>query len=194
MKRPVFAAGTLALALSACGNFADSLDQSEIPAYTKEWLREQHGQTLSFRNAAGQVRTVTVARKEQVLKGQSKGGSFETEVITVWYRNAPDSLLNLTLEARSNSIYVTRMGKTCGDIHTYKQAGHTSFNSYEKPRLGSPIVAQDTTIRNKTYRFLGRMGVPAAAHPTDTLTNVYFSRDEGLIGFTTKRGGLWHRQ
>ena len=99
----------ISLLLTSCGDILDSIDQSEIPGYTKDWLREQNGQVLSFRNAAGQVRMVTVARKEQVLQGQSKAGSFETEVITLHYRNGPDSLLNLSLEATSNSITVIRI-------------------------------------------------------------------------------------
>ncbi|SNC59707.1 hypothetical protein SAMN06265337_0107 [Hymenobacter gelipurpurascens] len=184
----------MSLLLTSCGDVVDSLDQSEVPDYTKEWLREQHGQVLTFRNSAGQVRTITVARKEQILQGQSKAGSFETEIITLHYRNGPDSLLNLTLEAISNSITVTHLGSRCGVINTSNSPGRTSFNSYEVPRLGNPIVAQDTMIGGRTYRYLGRMGVPTAAHLTDTLTNAYFSRAEGLVAFTTKRAGLWHRQ
>lgn len=184
----------LGVLLSSCGDLADSLDQSEVPDYTKEWLREQNGQVLSFRNAAGQVRTLRVARKEQILQGQSRAGSFETETITLHYRNGPDSLLNLTLEAVATSVTVTHLGVRCGTIITSGSPGRTAFNSYEVPRLGNPIVAQDTVVGGRSYRYLGRMGVPVATHPTDTLTNAYFSQADGLVAFTTKRAGLWLRQ
>lgn len=180
--------------LTSCGDLFDSLDQSEVADHTRGWLRERDGQVLTFRNAAGQTRMLKVARKDQILKGQSRAGAFETETITIHYRNGPDSLLNLTLEAIASSVTVAHLGARCGSIITASNPERTSFNSYEVPRLGNPIVAQDTLMGGRRYRYLGRMGVPVAAHPTDTLTNAYFSQADGLVAFTTKRAGLWLRQ
>ncbi|ALD20467.1 hypothetical protein [Hymenobacter sp. DG25A] len=192
MKLPLKASAVLALTLSACGNLADSLDQSEIPGYTKEWMREQNGQVLTFRNNAGQVHRLTVTRTEGVNSVNTKAGQQDYAYINVWYRDQTDSLLNLQLRAAANEIYVGRQGIDSGTIHTYKADGHTAFYSYTSPN--SHIVAQDTALGGHTYRFLGHVNVRHSEHPTDTLTTVYFSRYDGIVGFTTSRAGLWQRE
>jgi hypothetical protein len=193
MKRLHLLCCALAVLLSSCGNFFDSLDESEVPDYTRNWLREQHGETLTFRSSrSGQVRTLTVTRSEGVNKGHMPrtNQAYSHEYVKLRFRDGPDSLLNIQLDAAANQITVLSPNRYSGAIHTHKSDGRTAF--YSGTFLD--IVAQDTTLGGRPYRYLGRIAAPPVAHPTDTVTAVYFSRYEGLVGFTTRRGGLWTRQ
>ncbi|GAA3924443.1 hypothetical protein [Hymenobacter algoricola] len=183
----------LAILLSSCGNMLDSMDESEIPDYTKNWLHNQHGEVLTFRSSTGQVRTLTVARKRHIRSGTNQIGKFEHEIINVWYRSGPDSLLNMALEARANYVHVSKGGDEFASFLTNKSDGRTMFYSRVGTSSSERIVAWDTTFSGQPYRYLGRVVVPPTAG-ADTVTAVYFSRYNGLIGFTTKRAGTWHRQ
>lgn len=175
------------------------MDESEIPDYTRNWLRAQHGETLRFRStASGQVRVLTVARAEGVVTGRrARGGKYKEAYLKLRFRDGQDSLLNLNMDATANEIQVGCPNRYFGRIATHSKDGHTAFYSGTTLR----IVAQDTVLGKWSCRYLGRIGAVAPTapvahipHPTDTVTAVYISRYEGLVGFTTKRGGLWERQ
>lgn len=189
----LLAAGLL---LASCGNLVDSLDQSEIPGYTKEWVREQDGQVLTFRNAAGQTHQLRVARSEGVHSTNTKAGPANYAYLNVRYGHPTDSLLTFQLQTSANEIQVLRHGRGTGAIHTYQANGRTAFYS-TKPDLSSAtlrIVTQDTVLGGRKHRYLGSVRVLPASYSADTLTHIYFSRYEGVVGFATARAGLWLRK
>ncbi|MCC2546740.1 hypothetical protein LJY25_09825 [Hymenobacter sp. BT175] len=185
----------LALLLSSCGNFFDSFDESEIPGYTRDWLRGEQGQTLTFRNGAGQTRTLRVRRREELMTSSGRTGTSYYQVLNVRIEDtAPDSLLSVSLEGNSNKVNVSHHGVAWGAINTHENGRKTYVESYRNATtITGSMAAEDTTLAGRQYRFVGRIRGPITAHPTDTVTAVYISRYEGVIGFMTKRAGLWHR-
>lgn len=188
------------LLLTGCGLFPDSLDQSKIPAYTKDWVREQDGETLTFRNKAGQIHRLEVARQEGTYTTRGRYTSSEVAYLEVQYHDLTDSALSFNLSTYTTRIQIQRQksisGPISGEIATDEKMGKVLFYSYPQSGSKGPVhlVTRDTTLGGRAFKYLGRIRMQPQQHPLDTLTDIYFSRYDGVVGFITKRAGLWVRQ
>ena len=57
--------------LTSCSAVGDIVNPADVLLETsvKDWLHEQNGQALTFRNAAGTVQTVYVRRRDEITSG-----------------------------------------------------------------------------------------------------------------------------
>lgn len=188
----------------------DILAPPDVPLTdpAKDWMHEQDGQQLSFRNAASQTQSVRVRR----LSGDAKTGVLsgkipiphvpvKTEFIELdYYFLAQKDSVSLVV---SNSNVLKFFNTVLPDfaVATSNQQLAT-FQTASDPateRVSSPN-ALELNYTLGTHTYISVLRVPNVAtskitnpKPTDA-EEIFYSRADGLVGYKTLDGQLWLRQ
>ena len=96
----------LALALlTSCSAVGDIVNPADIllDAAVKDWLHEQNGQVLTFRNAAGTTQTLYVRRRDETTTGaaaKAPSAQIKLESTTLVYSRLPANRTGLPVRRR----------------------------------------------------------------------------------------------
>ena len=186
---------------AACG-IADP-DLAPVEDSAKAWLHEQDGQRLAFRNATGQTQTLQVSRVARVEKNTA--GYYitatPTEHIYLTYRRPtpPDS--GFTIKVTRNVLEFQSTVKP-----NYRAPGlggvfTAADESQEKPATQTSQLLRNHVLGARTYASLVEVaassdyyGSPTPAPYLGYLSQLYYSKNDGLAAFRTLDGQLWLRQ
>lgn len=198
--------------LSGCHIVGDIVAPADIklPPIVFSWLPDQDGQTLVFRDGAGNSQSLRVTREQgikQVATSKVSPITRGSETLYLAYRGllAQPGGFSVTTSAYSEiaALYPTLVFYGT-DVPVYANGLIPSgvlLAATLSPVTASAVPAQalqaTTTLGLRTYpavlhldSLATKQGLTAPA----ALQELFFARDAGLVAFKTKDGQLWLRQ
>ena len=191
--------------LTSCSAVGDIVNPADIllDAAVKDWLHEQNGQVLTFRNAAGTTQTVYVRRRDETTTGaaaKAPSAQIKLESTTLVYSRLPANPDSVSVVASSKNqlkFYYTGLPKgTIADgryLLVTLLAGNDHTQDATDP---APALLTNYPLGSHTYAsvvLVTRLAYWKGLTAPTTLDDLYYSRTDGLVGFKTLDGQLWTR-
>ena len=191
--------------LTSCSAVGDIVNPADILLETsvKDWLHEQNGQVLTFRNAAGTAQTVYVRRRDEITSGAATKVSpvqIKTESITLVYSRLPVKLDSVSVVASAkNRLQFFDAGLPTGTVSdgiTLRATIYTNNDHTQDSTDPATALLSNYPLGGHTYASVMRIAPVASwkglAAPA-ALEELYYSRTDGLVGYKTLDGQLWTR-
>ena len=191
--------------LTGCSAVGDIVNPDDWPLEqsAKDWLHEQNGQVLTFRNTAGAVQTLRVRRRDENPSGPASklpSANMKIEFTTLVYLRLPDQLDSVSVVAGSkNQLGFYYEGLPKGTTHDGRYLVVTLYTGNDHTQdLTNPVAAMLTNYTLGNHIYANVVVVKQVANwkglavPT-ALDDLYYSRTDGLVGFKTLDGQLWTR-
>ena len=193
--------------LVSCNTLKDAVNPDNAPLAdsAKAWLHEQHGQLLTFRNAAGATQLVRVGRRLETATGHVvwfSPATREAEVATLAYSLFPVKRDSFGVVACLDRMEFRYQVNAAGDLSPGTNNMASDLLTHDDPKRerslrDSTDLRSALVLGGRTYTRLmvvDRLASYKYLRDPGAFEEVYYTRGEGLVGFTDLGGELWLRQ
>jgi hypothetical protein len=181
----------LAFLLGACHHEKTK----ELLPQAAAWLQGVDGQALRFRNDTLGVETLQLTRVSRVQNMPTKSADNPQRVETIAYAGGsfPARGLELTATEYYVIFLLTQPDGTPAGQATLTTAIDPARDVVAAAGIEAELLT-NATLGTRTYaRLLHARLLPAQQLPTRPVIEYFYSRDEGLVAYTTRQHHRWYR-
>jgi hypothetical protein len=160
------------------------------------WLPGENGQALSFRNDTLGVETLHLTRTSRVQNMPTKSANNPQRVETIEYGGGalPTQGLQLTATEQYVVFQLIQSDGLPGGQLKLTTAADPARDVVAGFGLECELLT-GYSLRNRTYaRLLHARLLPAQQLPARPVVEFFYSRDEGLVAYTTRQHRRWYRE